>query len=51
MQFFMINEETANVEGITSKARDGFGEPSLILVQSNGLKIEDNPVTQSKYKI
>ena len=49
MQFFNIDEGSANVTDITTKCRDGFGNENLLLVQANGLRIEDNAVTQSEY--
>ena len=49
MQFFNIDEGSANVTDITAKCRDGFGNENLLLVQANGLRIEDNAVTQSEY--
>ena len=33
------------------EAREGFGKPSLILVQANVLKIEDSRVTQCMFCI
>ena len=46
MQYFLIDEQCSNVQGITNLAREGFGQPSLILVQANSLKVEDSPVAQ-----
>lgn len=43
---FHIEEEQANLQDITEKARNGFGNNDLILIQSNGLRIEDNEVTR-----
>ena len=51
MQYFPIDEQCSNVQDITNLAREGFGKPSLILVQANGLKIEDSPVTQCMFCI
>ncbi|XP_066914772.1 uncharacterized protein [Clytia hemisphaerica] len=47
MQFFNIDEGSANVTDITAKCRDGFGNENVLLVQANGLRIEDNVVTQT----
>ena len=44
--FFSIDEDTANVVDVTAKIRSGFGDESLILVNSNGLRIEDSDVTR-----
>ena len=46
MKDFLIEEQCSNLQDITNVAKEGFGKPSLILVQANGLKIEDSPVTQ-----
>jgi len=46
--YFNIDEETANVTDITTKIREGFGEQNLILVQPNGLRIEDANVTRGR---
>ena len=51
MQYFPIHEQCSNAQDITNLAREGFGEPSVILVQANGLKIEDSPVTQCMFCI
>ena len=47
MQYFQIDDGNSNVQDLTQKVRDGFAQPNLVLVQSNGLRIEDNLVTQS----
>ena len=49
MQYINVNNTNANVPDITSKARELFNNPGLVLVQSNGMRVEDNAVTQSKY--
>ena len=50
MLHFNITEDSANVQDITEKAREGFAESSLVLVQVNGLRIEDNAVTRGNGK-
>ena len=50
MLHFNITEDSANVQDITEKAREGFAESSLVLVQANGLRIEDNAVTRGNGK-
>ena len=51
MQYFPIDEQCSNVQDIINVAGEGFGKPSLILVQANGLKIEDSPVTKCMFCI
>ena len=51
MQYFPIEEQCSNVQDITNLAREGFGKPSLILAQANGLKIEDSLATQCMFCI
>lgn len=46
MQFFNITEESANLADITEKVRNGFEINDLVLIQANGLRIEDNDVTR-----
>ena len=50
MLYFNITEETANVQDLTERAREHFADSTLVLVQSNGLRVEDNAVTRGKYK-
>ena len=51
MQYFPIDEQCSNVQDIINVAGEGFGKPSLILVQANGLKIEDSQVTKCMFCI
>ena len=44
--FFHIDEESANVVDVTTKVRSGFGDENLILVNANGLRIEDSDATR-----
>lgn len=46
LQYFHITHAESNVETVTEKVRVGFDDPNLILVQSNGYKIEDNEATR-----
>ena len=46
MLHFNITEDSANVQDVTERAREGFAESTLVLVQANGLRIEDNEVTR-----
>ena len=41
MLHYDITEDSANVQDGTEKAREGFVKSNLVLVQANGLKIED----------
>ena len=50
MLHFNITEDSANVQDVTEKNREGFAESSLVLVQANGLRIEDNLVTRGNDK-
>ena len=50
MLHFNITEDSANVQGVTERAREGFAESSLVLVQANGLGIEDNATTRGNNK-
>ena len=50
MLHFNITEDSANVQDITERAREGFAKSSLVLVQANGLRIEDNAMTRSNGK-
>ena len=47
---FNITEDSANVQDITERAREGFAKSSLVLVQANWLRIEDNAMTRSNGK-
>lgn len=51
MRYFTITAETCHVQDVTEKAREAFGNDDLILVQSNGLKIEVSAITNGKSKI
>ena len=44
MKYFSINEESANV--ITEMVRSSFEDQTLILVQSNGCRLEDTEATR-----
>ena len=46
MLHFNITKDSANVQDVTERAREGFAESTLVLVQANGLRIEDNEVTR-----
>ena len=48
MMYFNITEETANVQDITERVREDFEDNSLVLVQANGLRVEDSVVTRGK---
>ena len=50
MLHFNITEDSANVQDVTERNREGFAESSLVLVQANGLRIEDNLVTRGNDK-
>ena len=50
MLHFNITEDSANVQDVTERAREGFAESTLVLVQANGLRIEDNEVTRGNGK-
>jgi hypothetical protein len=49
MQYVTITSETANVNDITEKVKICFDNRNLILVQANGLRIEENETTNGKY--
>lgn len=49
LQYFHITPVESNVETVTEKVRNGFDNANLILVQSNGYKIEDNEATRGMY--
>lgn len=46
--YININEENANVNFLTTKARESFYDSTLDLVTSNGLKIMDNEGTRGQ---
>ena len=46
MKYFSINEESANVHDITEMVRSSFEDQTLILVQSNGCRLEDTEATR-----
>ena len=46
MKYFSINEESANVHDITEMVRSSFEDQTLILVQSNGCRLEDTEKTR-----
>ena len=50
MLHFSITEDSANVQDVTERAREGFTESTLVLVQANGLRIENNAVTRGNAK-
>ena len=50
MLHFSITEDRANVQDVTERAREGFTESTLVLVQANGLRIENNAVTRGNAK-
>ena len=43
---FLIIEESANVHDITEMVRSSFEDQTLILVQSNGCRLEDTEATR-----
>ena len=43
---FSFNNDQANLLQLTNLAREGFGDNTLILTQSSGMKFEDNDVTR-----
>ena len=45
-----ITEDSANVQDVRERAREGFAESTLVLVQPNRLRIEDNAVTRGLAK-
>ena len=50
MLHFNITEDSPNVQDITERSREDFAKSSLVLVQANGLRIEDNAVTRGNGK-
>ena len=50
MLHFSITEDSANVQDVTERAREGFTESTLVLAQANGLRIENNAVTRGNAK-
>ena len=46
MKYFSINEESANVHDITEMVRSSFEDQTLILVHSNGCRLEDTEATR-----
>jgi len=48
--FFNISEDNCNVTDITCKARTGFDDQQLMLVNSSCLRIEDSAATRGEYK-
>ena len=48
MLHFNITEDNADVQDITERDRGGFEESSLVLVQANGLRIENNAVEEEE---
>ena len=46
MQYVSINEDNCNVADIMEKVRSDYEKRNLVLVQANGLRIEDNGVTR-----
>ena len=46
MKYFSINEDSANVHDITEMVRSSFEDQNLILVQSNGCRLEDTEATR-----
>ena len=41
MKYFSVNEESANVHDITEMVRSSFEDQNIILVQSNGCRLDD----------
>ena len=46
LQYFSLTPATANVPDIIQLVQEGFEKTELVLVQSNGLQIEDNAATR-----
>ena len=49
MHYVSISEDNRNAVDITEKVRSDFENHNLVLVQANGLRIEDNGVTRGIY--
>jgi len=49
MIYIGISEGNCDLAYIISRAREAFGVDDLVLVQSNGLRVEDNEVTRGNY--
>ena len=49
MHYVSISEDNRNAVDITEKVRSDFEKHNLVLVQANGLRIEDNGVTRGIY--
>ena len=47
--YINVNEENANVNFLTTEAREAFHDETVDLVTSNGLKITDNEGTRGQY--
>ena len=47
--YINVNEENANVNFLTTKARESFHDETIDLVTSNGLKIIDNEGTRGQF--
>ena len=47
--YINVNEENANVNFLTTKARESFHDETVDLVTNNGLKIIDNEGTRGQY--
>ena len=47
--YLNVNEENANVNFLTTKARESFHDETIDLVTSNGLKIIDNEGTRGQF--
>ena len=47
---FNMTEDSANVQDVPERAQEVFAENGLVLVQANGLRIEDNAVTRGNDK-
>ena len=43
---FSFNNGQANLQQLTNFAREGFGDDNLTLIQSSGMKFEDNDVAR-----
>ena len=43
---FSFNNGQAHLQQLTNLAREGFGDDTLILIQSSGMKFVDNDVTR-----
>ena len=49
MQYLSISEDNDNAVDITEKVRSDFENHNLVLVQANGLRIDDHGVIRGIY--